>query len=97
MYATKYTDRPRIRYNQTEMAKLVKVRYRHGVLEPFEPLVLAEDTELTIIIPDTATESADTDPTVATAGSWGNLLDCEQFEKDVYFQRLTQDRAEVEL
>jgi transposase len=31
------------------MAKLVKVRYRHGVLEPFEPLVLAEDTELTII------------------------------------------------
>jgi len=90
VYATKYTDRPRIRYNQTEMAKLVKVRYRHGVLEPFEPLVLAEDTELTVIIPDTAAESADADPTVATAGAWGNLLDCEHFEKEVYSQRLTE-------
>jgi predicted DNA-binding antitoxin AbrB/MazE fold protein len=78
--ATKYTDRHRIRYNQTEIAKLVKVRYRHGVLEPFEPLVLEEDTELTVIIPDTAAESADADPTVATAGAWGNLLDCEHFE-----------------
>jgi hypothetical protein len=88
--ATKYTDRPRIRYNQTEMAKLVKVRYRHGVLEPFEPLVLAEDMELTVIIPDTAAGSADADPTVATAGAGGNLLDCEQFEKEVYSQRLTE-------
>jgi predicted DNA-binding antitoxin AbrB/MazE fold protein len=90
VYATKYTDRPRIRYNPTEMAKLVKVRYRRGVLEPFEPLVLEEDTELTVIIPDTAAESADADPTVATAGAWGNLLDCEQFEKEVYSQRLTE-------
>ena len=90
MYATKYTDHSRVRYNPTEMAKLVKVRYRHGVLEPFEPLVLEEDTELTVIIPDTAAESADADPTVATAGAWGNLLDCEQFEKETYSQRLTE-------
>jgi predicted DNA-binding antitoxin AbrB/MazE fold protein len=90
VYATKYTDHSRIRYNPTEMAKLVKVCYRHGVLEPFEPLVLEEDTELTVIIPDTAAESAEADPTVATAGAWGNLLDREQFEKEVYSQRLTE-------
>jgi len=53
-------------------------------------LVLAEDTELTVIIPDTAAESAEADPTVATADAWGNLLDCEQFEKEAYSQRLTE-------
>jgi hypothetical protein len=90
VYATKYTDHLRIRYNPTEMAKLVKVRHRHGVLEPFEPLVLAEDTELTVIIPDTAAESADADPTVATAGAWATCWIASTSSKEVYSQRLTE-------
>jgi len=80
-----------------DMAKLVKVRYRHGVLEPFEPLALEENTELTIVIPDSETASENADATAATAGSWSNLLDCEQFEKDIYSQRLAQNRPGVEL
>jgi hypothetical protein len=35
------------------------------------------------------------DPFTATAGAWKDLLDCEQFEQDVYDSRLIQTRPEV--
>jgi predicted HTH domain antitoxin len=37
------------------------------------------------------------DPTIATAGAWKGLLDCEQFEEEVYQSRLHAPRPEVRL
>lgn len=77
------------------MTRTIKARYHAGKLEPMEPLELEEGKEVTITV--TAVEPSPTagDPITASAGAWKNLLDCEQFEKDVYESRLLQTRPEV--
>jgi hypothetical protein len=35
------------------------------------------------------------DPTTATSGAWKGLLDCKEFEKEVYESRLHRTRPEV--
>ncbi|MCL6533310.1 MAG: antitoxin family protein [Armatimonadetes bacterium] len=79
------------------MARLVKVKYRSGVLEPLEPLSLEEGTELTVVIPDAGEGSESADTIASTAGAWADLLDCEQFEQEVYAHRLVDTRAETRL
>ena len=77
------------------MTKTVRARYREGKLELLEPLEIGEGTEVTVIVNGPEPLPAATDPITASAGAWKDLLDCEQFEKDVYDSRLLQTRPEV--
>lgn len=75
------------------MPQTIKARYANGRIEPLDPLVLEEGSELIVTILLTDRE----DPTSATAGGWQTLLDCQTFEKDLYAGRRQPPRSEVAL
>ena len=77
------------------MTKTIKARYHDGKLEPLEPLELEEGEEVTVTVSGAEPAATAVDPLAATAGAWKDLLDCEEFEKDVYESRLIQTRPEV--
>jgi len=77
------------------VTKTIRARYREGKLEPLEPLEMEEGAEVTVTVDHLEPSSAAIDPIGATAGAWKDLLDCEQFEKDVYESRLLQTRPDV--
>src|SRR5207244_3323143 len=74
------------------MTKTIRARYREGKLEPLEPLGLEEGAEVMLTVDHPEPPPAVIDPITASAGAWKDLLDCEQFEKDVYESRLLQTR-----
>lgn len=78
------------------MLKTVKARITHGRIEPLEPLPFIEGAEAEVTAP-VKDAAATTDPTRETEGAWEGLLDCEQFEKDVYEGRLTNVRPDFSL
>jgi predicted DNA-binding antitoxin AbrB/MazE fold protein len=79
------------------MLKTIKARYERGQIQPLEPLPVADgaEIEVTITLPETPAQSDATDPTAATAGAWENLLDCDQFEDDLYQNRSLRTRPDV--
>ena len=77
------------------MTKTIRARYREGKLELLEPLEMEEGAEVTVTVNRPEPSPAAIDPLTATAGAWKDLLDCEQFEKDVYDNRLIQTRPGV--
>jgi len=70
------------------MTKTIRARYREGKLELLEPLEMEEGTEVTVTVSGPERSPTAVDPITASAGAWKDLLDCEQFEKDVYDSRL---------
>lgn len=78
------------------MVTPVRGRYHGGHIEPLEPLDLAEDAEVTIIITDWP-KQAEADGTKTSAGAWNGLLDCWRFEQEVHESRTVQTRPAVEL
>ena len=79
------------------MPRTIKARYHQGRIEPLEPLELEDGVEVVITVADPALSTTSEEATTATFGAWKDLLDCEQFEKDVYESRLIQTRPEVRL
>jgi predicted DNA-binding antitoxin AbrB/MazE fold protein len=79
------------------MRKTVRGRYHAGKIEPLEPLELEEGAEVDITVTYDAPPTESGESTTATFGAWKDLLDCEEFEKDVYESRLIQTRPEVQL
>ena len=77
------------------MTTTVRARYREGKLELWEPLEIEEGAEVTVTVNGPEPSPVATDPITASAGAWKDLLDCEQFEQDVYESRLIQTRPEV--
>jgi predicted DNA-binding antitoxin AbrB/MazE fold protein len=77
------------------MSKTIKARYHEGRFEPLEPLDLEEGSEVLITVAGPEAAAPAIDPIAATSGAWKDLLDCDQFERDVYESRLTQTRPEV--
>ena len=73
------------------MLRTVKARITQGRIEPLEPLPFLEGAEVEVTAPVEESETA-ADPTQSTAGAWEGLLDCDQFERDVYEGRLTNLR-----
>jgi predicted DNA-binding antitoxin AbrB/MazE fold protein len=65
------------------MPRTIKARYHAGKFEPLEPLDLEEGKEVMITVAEPESAPAAVDPLAATSGAWKDLLDCEQFEKDV--------------
>ncbi|MBI3921948.1 MAG: antitoxin family protein [Armatimonadetes bacterium] len=78
------------------MVTTIRGRYRRGHIEPFEPLDLVEDAEVTITVTDGPIR-IEADGTLSSAGAWDGLLDCGRFEREVYESRTVQTRPAVEL
>lgn len=71
------------------MPKTISARVLNGRIEPSEPLELREGSDLLV----TATRTKvfdDGDPTLATAGAWRELIDCEALEHDRVASRRIQ-------
>jgi predicted DNA-binding antitoxin AbrB/MazE fold protein len=79
------------------MVKTIKAKYSNGLIEPLEPLEVEEGKEILITLSYPLPQDSTEDPTMATFGGWKDLLDCEQFEKDVYESRLLNRRPAVDL
>jgi hypothetical protein len=69
------------------MQRTIRARYHQGRIEPLEPLELADGVEVIITVPDSKPTPAHEDPTTETAGAWKDLLECPEFEKEVYQTR----------
>lgn len=62
------------------MEKIIKAKFKKGVLEPLEKLNIEEGREISITIMDLPVK----DSFEKAAGSWKNLVDCEALLKDIY-------------
>ena len=78
-------------------AKIIKAIYRHGMLEPKEPLAFAEGEELTVTItPSSALSEAERRELLrSAAGGWKDIVD-EDLEKYLRDLRNLKTRPEVE-
>jgi predicted DNA-binding antitoxin AbrB/MazE fold protein len=79
------------------LAKTIKARYRHGVIEPLETLDIEEGKELTVTISDVFVEGKGKDPLDATFGGWAELIDAEELKKNIYADRSISTRPKVKL
>lgn len=76
------------------MAKTIKARYLKGVIEPLEPLEFEEGKEFIITMEELA--SSVKNRFEQAAGSWADLIDAEEFLRDIYMAR-SLSRNEVKL
>jgi hypothetical protein len=70
--------------------RTIKGRFSKGLIVLLEPLELEEGKEVLVSIPGSANKKRKNDPTLATAGAWTDLLDCDSLEKEIYASRLIQ-------
>jgi predicted DNA-binding antitoxin AbrB/MazE fold protein len=75
--------------------RTIKGKYKRGVFEPLEPVVLPEDYVVEINVPDSATDEDDR-AFLSSAGGWKDLVP-EQFIEETYSRRLRGNRPPVEL
>lgn len=81
------------------LERKIKAKYKNGTLELLEKVDLPEGAEVTISFEasDILYEEEKRRRFLSAAGGWKDLLDCEQFLKDVYESRKIHTRPEVKL
>jgi len=78
------------------MGETIRARVKGGVLEPLEPLELAEGEEVTLTISPAPSEPRG-DWLTRTAGGWAGLVDGERLKRDIYASRSLITRPEPRL
>ena len=78
------------------MGETIRARVKGGVLEPLEPLELAEGEEVTLTISPAPSEPRG-DWLTRTAGGWAGLVDGERLKVDIYASRSLITRPEPRL
>ena len=78
------------------MGNTIRARMKGGVLEPLEPLELAEGKEVTLTIVDVR-ERRSREAFRRAFGSWTGTIDAEKLKRDIYEDRLTSTRPEPKL
>lgn len=80
------------------MEKVVKARYKNGVIEPIESLEIPDDTEITITvnIPSLLSKEERWNRFISAAGSWKDIVD-EDFLHEIYRQREPHTRQAIRL
>ncbi|MEK7733048.1 MAG: antitoxin family protein [Planctomycetota bacterium] len=82
------------------MARTIKARFSHGVIEPLEKVGFSEGEEFTVIVPEASEKPKKKnfrDALKDTAGGWTGLIDCEELKRNIYTDRLVSTRHEVKL
>lgn len=69
------------------MPRTIRAKYRKGVFEPVEPVMLDEDEEVEITLLEPAKE--DVDAFLRSAGSWKDIVP-EEFIAEIHRRRATQ-------
>lgn len=77
------------------MSETIRARVRGGVLEPLEPLDLAEGKELIVTISETSSKLIEA--LERAAGGWAGVVDGEQLKRDIYNSRSVISRPEPRL
>ena len=81
------------------MPRTIKGKYKKNtrVFEPLEPVELADEEIVEIVVPEETPKTANEDPEwLASAGSWKDLVP-ESFIDDVYEARRKGDKPPVSL
>jgi len=78
------------------MVTTFRAKFHNGLIQPLEPIDLAEDMEVVVTVSE-GLYPATSNGTLASAGAWKDLLDCEQFEEQIYRNRTLNSRPAVEL
>lgn len=78
------------------MSETIRARVKGGVLEPLEPLAVAEGEEVTLTITLEPSKSR-TDWLSRTAGGWVGLVDGEKLKRDIDESRSLITRPEPRL
>lgn len=78
------------------MGETIRARVKGGVLEPLEPLELAEGEEVTVTI-STVPFKPRADWLAWTAGGWVGLVDGEELKRNIYESRSMLPRPEPRL
>jgi predicted DNA-binding antitoxin AbrB/MazE fold protein len=81
----------------SSMAKEIRARFSHGVLEPLEALDLKEGEEVNVIITERPQGKGMIEALRASAGGWKGLVDAEELKRNIYADRLISTRPEPKL
>ena len=79
------------------MAKEIRARFAHGVLEPLEALDLTEGEEVKVLITERPKGRGMIEALRASAGGWKDLIDAEELKRNIYADRLIRTRIEPKL
>jgi hypothetical protein len=82
---------------ETSMETTIRARVKRGRLEPLEELGLPEGREVTLTIVDEPIEPSDADvkASLAAAGGWKGIVNCDRFLRDLYRSRNRISRRKV--
>ncbi len=69
------------------MPRTIRAKYRKGVFEPVEPVMLDEEEEVEITLPEPTKE--DVDAFLRSAGSWKDIVP-EEFIAEIHRRRATR-------
>jgi len=79
------------------MAREIRARFSKGKIEPLEELDLEEGVEVRVIIPERVKGKGMLEALRASAGGWKDLIDGEEFKRNIYADRLINTRPEPKL
>lgn len=80
------------------MEKIIRARYKRGLIEPLEKLELEEGEEVEITVSSLPGAGMAREALRATAGAWRETVDFDDLIKDIYrTRRLSAARPEVRL
>ena len=80
------------------MRKTIRARVFRGMIEPLEKVDIREGEEIVISIskaPSKRPKKSFSDALKKTAGTWKDLVDCDELVKNIYNDRLIMTRPEV--
>lgn len=79
------------------MVKEIRARFSNGVIEPLEELDIEEGQELKVVISTPSKGKSMLEALRATAGGWKDLMDAEELKRNIYSDRLINNRPEPKL
>jgi predicted DNA-binding antitoxin AbrB/MazE fold protein len=80
--------------------KTIRARFSRGRIEPLEKVEIKEGEEITVNIlevPSRAKKKTFVEALKTTAGTWRNLIDCDELKRNIYNDRLIVTRPGVDL
>lgn len=79
------------------MEKTIKAKFKKGVIEPLERLMLEEGEELNVTISTLPKVKDVLKALKNTAGGWEDLIDAEELKRKIHKERLITTRPEPKL
>lgn len=80
------------------LEKIIRAKYRKGIIEPLEKLEMEEEEEVQISAPSLPTNERSRNTIKAPAGALRKTVDCDELIKEIYkTPRLSAARPGVKL